>query len=351
MNMAREDFLEKLKFWQKPPKKRKVVKILAMDGGGIRGIIPAIVLAEIERRTQKPIAQLFDLVAGTSTGGIIALGMVTPDINGQPKYNAKDILSLYEDRGKDIFTQSSVWRRIKTVGSWIDKKYLSYGMDTVLADVFGETRIADAVKEVIIPSYEIEKRMPYFFKSHYAKQGLRHNYLMREVARATAAAPTYFSPIKIEIPPGASAETGTHTFIDGGVFANNPSMCAYVEAQTLFPDADDYLVVSIGTGELLESYGYQEAQYWGTANWIQPLFSIVFHGNGAIADHQMQMLLPPSPDGEHRYFRFQTEMHQDNTAFDEVSEANLESLKELAYKNIIYKQSGRLNRLCELLIE
>lgn len=92
----------------------KTIKILSIDGGGIRGIIPALILAEIEQRTGKPICQMFDLIAGTSTGGILALGLTRPDDTGQPAYRAEDLVRLYKTEGPVIFpgpygTASGLW--------------------------------------------------------------------------------------------------------------------------------------------------------------------------------------------------------------------------------------------------
>ncbi|MEO1088356.1 MAG: patatin-like phospholipase family protein, partial [Acidobacteriota bacterium] len=90
-------------------------KILAIDGGGIRGLIPALVLEAMEEKTGRPVSEIFDLVAGTSTGGILALGLVRPGDGGGPAYSAADLAELYERRGGQIFT-SSGWHRLRSVG-------------------------------------------------------------------------------------------------------------------------------------------------------------------------------------------------------------------------------------------
>src|SRR5262245_10113169 len=109
------------------------LKVLSIDGGGIRGIIPATVLAEIETRTQARIAELFDLVAGTSTGGILALGVAKPskDDPKQPQFAASELAALYEKEGKRIF-QRSPWRRVASIESLLDEKYDAKGVEGVL---------------------------------------------------------------------------------------------------------------------------------------------------------------------------------------------------------------------------
>ena len=93
----------------------RTIRVLSIDGGGIRGIIPALMLGEIERRTNKPIAELFDLIAGTSTGGILALGLTVPGPDGKPKYCADELVQLYKEEGPRIFHRPT-WHRIRSVG-------------------------------------------------------------------------------------------------------------------------------------------------------------------------------------------------------------------------------------------
>ena len=219
-----------------------MVRILSIDGGGIRGIIPAMVLAEIERRARQPIAKLFDLIAGTSTGGIIALGLTIPKCPGAPLYSAQRFVELYEHQGARIFSRSLL-RALFAVDNLTWKKYSSGGVEQVLEEYFGESRLRDAVTDVLVTSYEIERRFPFFFKSSNARRRADYDFRARDVARATSAAPSYFEPMKL--PSGTNSDY--YTLIDGGVFANNPAACALVEARATLEDSD-YLVVSLGTG-------------------------------------------------------------------------------------------------------
>jgi uncharacterized protein len=143
-------------------------KVLSIDGGGIRGIIPAMVLTEIERRTGKRTAEVFDLAAGTSTGGILALGQTKPGQDGGPEYGAKKLIELYETEGGKIFDRS-VWHRIHSVVCLPEERYPSTGIEEVALESFGDVRLAQALTEVLVPSYEIEKRGPWFFKRRNAR--------------------------------------------------------------------------------------------------------------------------------------------------------------------------------------
>jgi patatin-like phospholipase/acyl hydrolase len=234
----------------------KTVRILSIDGGGIRGIIPAMLLAEIERRTQRPIASLFHLVAGTSTGGILALGLTVPRGAGRPPYTAQQFVDMYAQKGRRIFHRS-FWRKLLAVDNLAWKKYSCAGMEQVLLEYFGDSRLRDAVTDVLIASYEIERRLPFFFRSTNARQFPGYDFPARHVARATSAAPSYFEPMRLL----SGIASQRYTLIDGGVFANNPAACALVEARATYPDASAYLVVSLGTGSAARSLPLRRSRY------------------------------------------------------------------------------------------
>jgi patatin-like phospholipase/acyl hydrolase len=319
-----------------------MTRILSIDGGGIRGIIPALVLAEIERRTGRPVARLFDLVAGTSTGGIIALGVTVPLCPGAPLYTARHFVELYENEGARIFSRSLA-RTLVTMDSLTWRKYSSTGIEGVLADYFGESRLRDAVTDVLITSYEIERRFPFFFKSRNARTRADYDFPARQVARATSAAPTYFEPMQIS----SGTNSDCYTLIDGGVFANNPAACALVEARTTAADSD-YLVVSLGTGSMLESVPLNLARNWGAAGWAKPVLEIVFDGVSSTVDYQLRQLLPQIAGENPRYYRFQTALEGRNHSIDNASASNITALKGLA-KKLIDAESEKLDELCEAL--
>ena len=319
-----------------------LMKVLSIDGGGIRGIIPAMILTEIEKRTGKPIAELFDLIAGTSTGGILALGLTKPDPSGtKPQYTAEDGIKLYETEGSRIFSRS-IWHKIHSVWSVEEEKYPSDGIESVLNEYFGDARLKDARTEVLITSYEIERRIPFFFRSTRARDPQKpgYDFPMWQVARATSAAPTYFEPIKIE----TDDRSDYYALIDGGVFANNPAMCAFAEAKIMYRDADEFLIVSLGTGELTRPLPYDEAKGWGLRQWAQPIIGVIFDGVSDTVDYQLEQLLPAT-----RYFRFQTRLNEGNDDLDDASRTNIRALK-LQAEDIIRKKSQDLDNLCRQLV-
>ena len=322
----------------------KRVKILAIDGGGIRGVLPAMVLAEIERRTGKPVSSLFDLISGTSTGGILALALVRPGEGGQPRYSAADIVALYENHGHRIFHRS-FWHKLAALGNVAEEKYPSGGIEGVLERYFGEARLKDAVAEVLITGYEIERRMPFFFRSARARMRPEYDFPMKWVARSTSAAPTYFAPAKVDaLPPD-----DYYALIDGGVFANNPAMCALVEARTIYPDAGEILVVSLGTGEQTRRLAYDRAKYFGLAQWAKPVLEIVLDGVSSTVDYQLRQLLPSAGDGTRRYYRFQTRLQHGSEALDDASAENIRGLK-LQGEALARERADDLQALCAQLL-
>lgn len=136
--------------------------ILSVDGGGIRGIIPAIILAKIENRTRKPISEIFDLMAGTSTGGIVVAGLCKKDEKGKPQYSANDLVDLYQEYGPYIF-KSSFLRR--SIFSWLNGAQYPYqNIESVLHKYFGDDTLKNTLSNVLITSYDIHNNCPFFSK-------------------------------------------------------------------------------------------------------------------------------------------------------------------------------------------
>ncbi len=323
------------------------VKVLSIDGGGIRGIIPAMVLDFIEKETGKAISDLFHLISGTSTGGILALGFVLPDQDGSPLYTAKEGVRFCEEEGPIIFACPRIYHVI------YDEKYSNKALKKALKKHFGEHRLSEARSGVMVTSYDIENRMPRFFKSRKAER--EGDFLMRDAARATAAGPTYFEPY--ELVPGQTGDVHG-TLVDGGVIANSPAMCAYAEmlkhvedyvSQSAEDEEAEILLVSLGTGRVNRGYHYQRVKNWGLLRWAQPAIDIFSEGMLDTIHYQLEQLLP-DVNGERFYYRFQTPLEKENAPMDEASKENIASLKRAA-KSMIKKQESTLKRLCEQLVE
>src|SRR3954454_10510394 len=172
------------------------MNVLSVDGGGIRGVIPAMVLADLEERTGKATAELFDLIAGTSTGGIIALALTVPGDDGKPRWTANDLVDLYLTEGPRIF-HHTIGRMIESGLGLLDEKYSARPLEEALSTYLGDAMVSEALTDVLVTSYDLEHRKPFFSKTDRAKQTPQHDWSMRAAARATAAAPTYFEPEKL----------------------------------------------------------------------------------------------------------------------------------------------------------
>ncbi len=322
-------------------------RILSIDGGGIRGIIPALILQRIEERTGKQISDLFHLIAGTSTGGILACALTAPTGNGKPR-TAEGIVGLYRDRGREIF-DSSFWHGFGSLGGLVDEKYEADNLEEVLNDYLSDTRLSDINQDLLVTSYNIATRRPFFFKSWKAR-GVRlsdgetaqdRDFSLVNVARATSAAPTYFEPALV-----GNLRQVQFPLIDGGVFANNPAMCALSSARVLYPNRSRFLIVSLGTGETQREVPYKKAKDWGLLGWARPILYVVFDGVSDTVNYQLEQEFSARD-----YFRFQIELGGDpndenapNDDMDDATPENIQKLERVAWE-LLSKERPALDRL------
>jgi uncharacterized protein len=325
--------------------------VLTIDGGGIRGIIPARVLMDIEERTGKPVCELFDMVSGTSTGGIIALGLSKPrDGTQEPANRAADLLELYVQHGPELFPHS-IMREIRSGRGVADTKYPVGPLENLCQERFESTMLSQALIEVVIPSYDLSRPGPFFFKRRYSHEDPDWDVQMWQVARATSAAPTYFEPACVP----AFKDEGPHALVDGGVYANNPSVAAYSDATQIWSGAEIH-VVSIGTGQPPQTQAehasipvtYADAQHWGLLKWARPLVDVVFDGVAKAVEWQMQRLC--ETDGALHYHRLQSPLPTAAHAMDDASPGNLANLQADA-EALLREQSATLETICALLTD
>lgn len=310
------------------------MRVLSIDGGGIRGLIPAVVLAEIERRTGRRIAELFDLVAGTSTGGILACALTAPSLEDPsvPRFTAAELSGLYETEGPRIFSRSLL-KRVLSVEGFLDERYEDAGLNRGLTRYLGQSRLREAIAPVFVTAYDIERRTAFFFRSERARRDPAYDFSMADVARATSAAPTYFEPAVVTAASGGPA----YPLIDGGVYATNPAMCAYADVVRAGEQVD--VLASLGTGQLTRALEYRDVQGWGQLQWARPILDVVFDGVADTIDFQLAQLLP---DG---YVRLQTELRRASDDLDDASEANLARLREEA-EALVRERDAELDALC-----
>ncbi|MEA2124204.1 MAG: hypothetical protein QOI80_986, partial [Solirubrobacteraceae bacterium] len=172
------------------------MRVLAIDGGGIRGLIPALVLAEIERRTGRRVAELFDLIAGTSTGGILACALARPGDDGKPRYTAEELTGLYVSEGPKIF-HHSLLHTVESAGGILDQRYENTGLVRALDHYMGDAKLSETLVPVFVTAYDIENRRAFFFRTAAAREKPGYDFRLADVAHATSAAPTYFEPARV----------------------------------------------------------------------------------------------------------------------------------------------------------
>jgi patatin-like phospholipase/acyl hydrolase len=305
------------------------MRILAIDGGGIRGLIPAVVLTELERRAGRRTFELFDLIAGTSTGGIIACALCAPD-----PLPASELVKLYEEEGPEIFHRS-VFQKIRSGEGLLDEKYDDAALDRAVERFLGHKRLAETRPDLIVPAYDTALPGPYFFKTVKAKEAPgSDDFPLSIVARATSAAPTYFEAV------------GTHgkALVDGGVFATNPAMCALAEVLNLENVSPrDVVLLSLGTGERTHRRSFEEIKDWGVAMWARPILDVVFDGVSEAVNYQLERVL-----GAGRYWRLQVELTAASDDLDDASEANLANLRAQA-EELIRARGADLDAVLALL--
>ena len=375
--------------------------ILSLDGGGIRGIIPCMVLMEIEKRTGTPIAQLFDLISGTSTGGMLAAGLTVKDSEGNPAFPAEDLLGLYKGPlGKKIFAPpGGIFNGVRSL---FRSKFAGENIEQVLKTKFGSARLRDSYTDLLITSYNTQEKLPFYFKTSDALEKEEENFYIWEVCRSTSAAPTYFPPIQLpydgmiqrkKMMNGQETiveESVKHlSLIDGGVFANNPSLLAYLEAKDKFKESQYYkalsqvlglgseeggledegadrgmfaevesddlampfLIVSIGTGQTRRPYPYVKARKWGMVKWVQPIVDILMQGVSESVHYQMQHLLPPSREhNAPRYVRWNIELDPDDSDMDNVKDDNLDRLAEYGLQ-LVRDNDQQIDEICGYLTD
>jgi patatin-like phospholipase/acyl hydrolase len=317
---------------------KKVARILSIDGGGIRGLMPATVLEYFERTLGAPLANRFHLVAGTSTGGILGAALCAP----RPLTTA-DMVRLYRDEGPKIFDKTT-WHTVASLGGTVDEKYSATELEKSLSKRLSGWLSDVSVADLLVTAYDIESRDPLLFKS-WAARGLQldagensgdRDFKLVDVARATAAAPTYFEPAGIRARSGKS-----RALVDGGMYAGNPGMCAYAAARRLYPNADEYLIISLGTGQLQRPIPLATAKHWGLVGWARPIIDVIFDGVSDTVDYQLQQLTP-----QVQTYRFQISLAEGGSVNDDMDDASSENLARLSHlgQRILEKQASAVQR-------
>lgn len=217
------------------------IRILSLDGGGVRGAYSAAVLAAVEKRSNIPLVKCFDLITGTSTGGILAIGLALGK-------SATDLVGFYKKEAKSIFPPTGVLggiaRNLKLLVA--GPKYESEQLREALARYFDGHQLGEARTRLVITSYNASRDGAHLFKTYHHKDLDRHYMLSAtDIALATAAAPLFFEGT--ELPLGDDGED--QIFLDGGIWANSPTIVGITEAvRYMNAQISEIHMLSVGTG-------------------------------------------------------------------------------------------------------
>lgn len=318
-------------------------RILAIDGGGIRGIIPAVFLSKIaERLGTNRIDEKFDLIAGTSTGSLIAsVAAMGADINSS--------IEFYKKLGPKIFPPGTTQRR---PFKWMDAlsfapAYTEENLSDSLQRLFGLTGILnDAKTRLLITSYDVFHRQIYLMKSY---EGEGPSIPFWEACKASCSAPSYF--------PAHILKSGgiTRPLIDGGVFCNNPAMMAVAEAVRIknkesireLQQEDKIVLISLGTGNLMRKISAEDARTWGSLRWAKPIIDVLFDGASEVAHLTARQIVTNS-----NYVRLQVDLSEVNEDLDDASPDNIAALFDLANTYIQSEEvSQKIDHIINLLDE
>lgn len=260
---------------------KKVFKILSIDGGGIKGLYSSKILEHFEEEFQCNLVDYFDMICGTSTGGILGLALSL-------KIKASEISKLYEEKGEMIFPpQSKVWGIFKQ--TFRGGKYGDKALKEALEATFGDHEIGDSNCLLCVPSYSLTDARPFIFKYDHKEGNFSRDNKARyvDVALATSAAPTYFPLAEIK-------EYDNKQFVDGGIYANNPSIVGFIEALTYFvgedKEYDEVQILSISS--LTNTVGKNTglARDRSFIDWRDELFDAMLTGQAKFIEYFMSMV-------------------------------------------------------------
>ncbi|MBE9215146.1 patatin-like phospholipase family protein [Plectonema cf. radiosum LEGE 06105] len=346
-------------------------RILSLDGGGVRGLVTAIILERLENKLQKyephkPLLDYFDVIAGTSTGSLIACALAKG-------LKAREIKDFYIHNSQNIFPPSrifihSIFNLIR-LGS-TQPIYSDEGLRMVLKYIFENMTFGDLIKPTIVTSYDTYNRQAVVFKNtKVAHQTIP----VWEICRASSAAPIGFPGYEMKhrafledwqkngyaIPPQSGIP-----LIDGGVFANNPALCAIAERlrwNNNLPDnpkwndlisenvqQNDIVVASFGTGQHIKKIGAKQVKQWGALEWLSPrddlpLLDVLFDGAGDAVCYIAEQIIGST------YFRFQPNFNQSIPTFS-AQQQNIDAMIKCTEKYLSQpKVDCKLDKLVEIL--
>ncbi|KAK9109154.1 hypothetical protein Sjap_017214 [Stephania japonica] len=351
-----------------PPTYGNLIAVLSIDGGGIRGVIPATILTFLESQLQEldgedaRLADYFDVIAGTSTGGLVTTMLTTPNEDNRPLFTANDIKDFYLNSCPKIFPQqrgpfASIRKTIKALSG---PKYSGRQLRGIVKESLGQARLRHTLTNVVIPTFDIKKLQPTIFSSYEVKKNPSLDALLSDICISTSAAPTFLPAhhFKNEYSEGKVRE---FNLIDGCIAANNPALVAIGEVTKevlkgnpdFFPikatDYSRFLVISIGTGapKHQTKYDSKAASKWGLLGWLHkhgsaPLVDAFTHGIADMTDLHLSVVFG-ALHSENNYLRIQDDTLSGNVSSTDIAtKRNLNDLVKVG-EDLLKKPVSRVN--------
>ncbi|XP_062104567.1 patatin-like protein 2 [Humulus lupulus] len=352
---------------------RNLITVLSIDGGGIRGLIPGISLGFLEKELQKleknedaRLADYFDVITGTSTGGLVTAMLTAPNENNRPLFAAKDIKEFYLNECPKIFPQNScpVFPRFKKlIKALVGPKYDGKHLRKLVKEKLRDTKLSQTLTNVVIPTFDIKELQPTIFSSYEVKNNPSSDLdvFLSDICIATSAAPTYLPAHYFETKDSNGQVIRKFHHIDGGVAANNPTLVAIGEvskeiirgSEAFFPmnplDYARFLVISLGTGSAKAEMKYSapDAAKWGFLGWLNngcstPIIDVFSHASVDMVDLHLSVVFKALNSEEH-YLRIQDDtLNDDVSSVDIATKKNLEDLVKVG-DELLEKPVSRVN--------
>ncbi|GLJ39127.1 hypothetical protein SUGI_0797520 [Cryptomeria japonica] len=350
-----------------PPSDGDMITILSIDGGGVRGIIPATILEFLETQLQKldgldaRLADYFDVMAGTSTGGLVTAMLTAPSKEKKPLYAAKDVTRFYLEHCPSIFPYR------KGPSGWLQSiytllrgpKYSGDYLHNLVKEILRGIRLNELLTNVVIPTYDTNLQQPIIFSTFETKKDISKDAYLSDICISTSAAPTYLPAHHFET-KDRSGNPREFNLIDGGVAANNPTLIAINEVtkESIKPNNDwvsrgkakakqNFLVLSLGTGYQTAAYKATDVAKWGLLGWLYnsgrvPILETFMQSSSDMVDIHASVVFQAF-ESEQNYLRVQeSELTGEAASVDISTKQNLKKLEDIGLQ-LLHKAVSRVD--------
>ena len=322
----------------------KVVRILSIDGGGVRGIIPLHILKYLEDKTHKPIVDLFDVFIGTSTGAIIVVGITEPKKTAMVSQVSR-MLELYTDFSGTIFRRP-FWYKLASLNGYINSKYLPRYRNQLLEEWFPKVRLSELNKMVIIPAYSLQHEVPHLFSSWAAKKDAKKDYYVAPLLEGATSMLTIFPPMEVYNVRRDQSDVLT----DSALYLDNPVTQGELIAKAIYPHKK-YIIVSLGTGKHLYKMAHGKnltEGHWGIIQSTKLLIHTAAHAASATANMATLREYESPNSSIVIYCRFNIDINPDHSYPFNATPPNIKAMNAYG-KRIVQENKPALDLLARVL--